>query len=204
MNIGLTSSLNKALNFAKGKYIARQDADDISLLHRFEKEVQFLERNRDYGMVCSNFHEIDSKGDIKNDIIYDNFNFKKELIKRNPVFHSSIMVRKSILDRIGHYSKKWKYAQDYELYFRVLKISKIKVLKDFLCKRRYDNHMISIKKMKEQRYYALKSQIKAMSHGYLSFSGILATLKNMVVIIMPSQIRAIIKKIKGEYWFEKD
>ena len=50
-NIGLTKSLNKGLKLARGEYIARQDADDISMPERLEKEVEFLETHQDYAVV---------------------------------------------------------------------------------------------------------------------------------------------------------
>jgi glycosyltransferase involved in cell wall biosynthesis len=50
-NIGLAPSLNRGVKVARGKYIARMDADDIALPQRFEKQVYFLENNPDYA-VC--------------------------------------------------------------------------------------------------------------------------------------------------------
>ena len=50
-NIGLTKSLNKGLKIAKGEYIARQDADDISMPERLKEEVAFLEIHKDYAVV---------------------------------------------------------------------------------------------------------------------------------------------------------
>ena len=47
-NIGLTKSLNIALKSADGEFVARMDADDISLPQRFEKQVEFLKLNPKY------------------------------------------------------------------------------------------------------------------------------------------------------------
>jgi len=52
-NIGLTKSLNKGLKMVKGEYIARQDADDVSLPERLERMVNFLDMNRDVGLLGS-------------------------------------------------------------------------------------------------------------------------------------------------------
>ena len=53
-NIGLTKSLNKGLKVAKGKYIARMDADDISLSDRLEKQVNFMEEHPEVGVCGAN------------------------------------------------------------------------------------------------------------------------------------------------------
>ena len=51
-NIGLTHSLNKGLRLAKGKYVARMDADDISLPDRLEKQLAVIENNTDVSIVA--------------------------------------------------------------------------------------------------------------------------------------------------------
>ncbi len=61
-NPGLTKSLNKGLALAKEKYIARMDADDISLLERFEKQIAFFETHPDIALVGTSYKEIDYKG----------------------------------------------------------------------------------------------------------------------------------------------
>ena len=53
-NLGLTKSLNKGIGIARGEYIARQDADDISEPSRLEKQVAVLEQNSRAVLVSSN------------------------------------------------------------------------------------------------------------------------------------------------------
>ena len=63
-NMGLNYTLNNCLSKAKGKYIARQDGDDISERNRFEKEIEFLESHPQYSIVSCNmfyFHCMHSK-----------------------------------------------------------------------------------------------------------------------------------------------
>jgi len=62
-NIGLTKSLNKGLKIAKGEYIACMDEDDISMPERLEKEVEFLEQNRNVGLVGTDYFMINEKGE---------------------------------------------------------------------------------------------------------------------------------------------
>jgi glycosyltransferase involved in cell wall biosynthesis len=51
-NRGLIASLNRGLDMARGKYVARMDGDDISRPERFERQVSFLERNPEIGILC--------------------------------------------------------------------------------------------------------------------------------------------------------
>src|SRR5687768_10604451 len=61
-NKGLTASLNIGLTQAQGRYIARQDADDISLPQRFEKQIHYLEAHPETIVVSSNIGIIDNTG----------------------------------------------------------------------------------------------------------------------------------------------
>ena len=62
-NIGLTRSLNKGLKIAKGEYIARQDADDISLPERLERQVESLDKNPEAVLISCDLDLINAKGD---------------------------------------------------------------------------------------------------------------------------------------------
>ena len=55
VNLKLIQTLNKGIGMCNGEYIARMDADDISLPTRIEKEVRFLEENNDHVIVCTLF-----------------------------------------------------------------------------------------------------------------------------------------------------
>jgi glycosyltransferase involved in cell wall biosynthesis len=69
-NIGLTKSLNKGIRLAKGEFIARMDADDISLPQRFEKQVAYLDSHPEVGVLGTYANIIDHRGKIINNIIF--------------------------------------------------------------------------------------------------------------------------------------
>jgi hypothetical protein len=120
-NQGLPAALNRAIHAANGIYVARQDADDVALPERLEKQVAFLETHRDYGIVGT-WAEIrsDNKGLEKmHRHPAENHILKFELLFDNPFVHSSMMIRKSVFDQVGSYSTdKSIRAEDYELWSR--------------------------------------------------------------------------------------
>ncbi len=63
-NIGLTLSLNKGLQSARGEYIARIDADDIALPIRLEKQVSYLDQHPEVGLVATGVKVIDERGHV--------------------------------------------------------------------------------------------------------------------------------------------
>ena len=142
-NIGLTKSLNKGLKISKGKYIARQDADDVSLPKRLEKQYEFLEKNKQIILCGTDYINIDDKGQKlpKRRVIYDWKKIKKILPKDNPFVHSSIMFRNKGL----FYREKFELAQDYDLYLNLLtKGMKMINLKRVLIKHRYNLETMSV------------------------------------------------------------
>ncbi|MDR0427020.1 MAG: glycosyltransferase [Dysgonamonadaceae bacterium] len=98
-NEGLVNTLNKGIAFCSGKYIARMDADDISLPGRFEKQIRFLEKNPDVVMVGGYMDKINEKGKRKTKYnkAVPNHLIKDRLFFGNYFAHSSMMIRKDIL-----------------------------------------------------------------------------------------------------------
>jgi len=122
-NIGLIASLNKGIAAARGKYIARMDADDISLPSRLEEQYNFLEANTDIALCGSWAEIIDERGDVCGQYTYpplDNRAIKKLLFWHNPFIHPTVMIRRDVFCEISPYRASFKYIEDYELWSRVL------------------------------------------------------------------------------------
>ncbi len=166
-NIGLTKSLNKAIRVAHGKYIARQDADDISLPQRLEKQIEYLLNHPEIKVLGTFGYLIAQEAKIlgKEIVPVSSQAIKKTLIKRNPFIHSSVMIEKEIIDKIGRYNERFKTSQDYELWFRILRVARGQNLPLFLVKKRYRPTMISFSKNKEQLKYMLFLQREAIKRG---------------------------------------
>ncbi|MFQ5454935.1 MAG: glycosyltransferase family 2 protein [Nitrospirota bacterium] len=155
-NKGLTFSLNIAIDYMRGRYIARMDADDISLPERLEKQVQFLEDYSEYGLVGVTDEVIDKNGKtigIEPRLLEDK-EIKKGLILGNQFCHGSVMFRREIIEKIGKYDYSLRYSQDYEFWLRVSRIYKIANLPDILYRRRETQGNITSLFGKKQRDYA--------------------------------------------------
>lgn len=195
-NIGLTKSLNKAIDAAKGEYLARQDADDISLPQRLEKQVDFLENNPKIKILGTFGYAINKNGKIlREEVLPVSFaEIKKVLIKKNPFIHTSVMLRKEIIDKAGKYNENFKVIQDYELWFRILRVAKGENLPLFLVKKRYWPEMISFKNNKEQlrKRIALKKEVIKMG-DYSKFC-YFYLLRSYLSLACPIFLKIIINK----------
>lgn len=156
-NIGLARSLNHGIKISKGKYIARMDADDYSFRSRLKDQVKFLEKNKNISILGSQaliekaFSEKKEKTKLPSSNLAINFclNFK------NPLMHSSIMMRKSIFKKMRGYDKNYMRCQDYELWLRSRKYYNFSNLNKVLIKYKATNNYNSV-----NLYYFIKSIIR--------------------------------------------
>ena len=125
-NIGLTKSLNNAIKSANGKYVARQDADDISLPQRLEKQYDFLRNNPMYSIVGTSFRFIDDNGRFIKRFrrTIDPKRINKIMLRKNPLVHGAVLMNKEDLISVGNYNENITCAQDYELWLRFLRNNK--------------------------------------------------------------------------------
>ncbi len=151
-NTGLTASLNKGLREATGKYIARMDADDLSLSQRLEIQYKILQDNPDVGVVTGWVQVIDEQGNnlrewstpLKPEDIYYKLNF------RNCLAHSAVMFHRDLILKSRGYNENIKRAQDFELWHRLSKVTKICQVDRLLLKWRDYEKNISYKWKTEQ------------------------------------------------------
>lgn len=135
-NGGLPVALNRAIGVAQGAYLARQDADDISLPLRFERQVEYLETHPQCGMVGT-WAEIKSdnpKVAKAHTHPTGSVVLKFELLFDNPFVHSSMLIRRQAIERVGLYSaeKHIRPAEDYELWCRVAREFEVANLPEYL------------------------------------------------------------------------
>ena len=120
-HLSLAHGLNESMKLARGKYLARMDADDISHPKRFEKQFGFLEKNPLFMWVGSNISLLDDKGEKWGERKYPLCPQKKEFLKYSPYAHPSIMIRREKLLKYGGYKTgEHPYrSEDYELFMRL-------------------------------------------------------------------------------------
>jgi hypothetical protein len=124
VNIGLTHSLNRGLAVARGRFIARQDADDVSLPNRLERQVLFLREHPAVGILGSCCQLIDRDG--RKLWLYQvpthDLNIRWKSLLENPFAHPSVMMRRDILTGNGlSYDETLQVAQDYDLWTRMMR-----------------------------------------------------------------------------------
>lgn len=133
-NSGIAAATNRALAAARAEYIALQDHDDISLPHRLQTQLDFLNTHPEIALVGSAATLIDENGTAfskkfalgiwanrHNLQSQDDLNLKWDALFGCPFYHVSVMVRCGVILGLGGYSEdpEFQYAQDFELLSRI-------------------------------------------------------------------------------------
>ncbi len=114
-NCGLIYTLNKGIDLAQGKYIARMDADDICAPQRLEMQVGYLEKNPDIDILGTAFNFIGTPYEIHHPVYQAEIRIK--LLDDNAFSHPSVMMRTEALRRVGlHYNSDYKHVEDYQFW----------------------------------------------------------------------------------------
>jgi glycosyltransferase involved in cell wall biosynthesis len=152
-NQGLARTLNHGLKAAKGEFVARLDSDDVALPTRLEEQVAFLSRDTGTVIVGSNCEEIDEAGTYIRTWHYplDDTDIRWHTLFHCSFVHSSVMFRTAILRSNGlNYDVKAVYAQDYELWSRLLSYGRGANIRQPLVKYRTHTRQISQQRLREQ------------------------------------------------------
>jgi glycosyltransferase involved in cell wall biosynthesis len=160
---GIGFALNKGLQEAKGKYIARFDADDICDPSRLERQFNFLENNPGYVLCGSDAEYIAESGEhlfYFRCIGHDHEEIMEQLYAYCPFIHSSVMYRKDAVLETGSYSIDAHNFEDYLLWVQLIKHGKYRNIPERLIKVRFNPASVTIdEKWRGMRFRQLKRRI---------------------------------------------
>ncbi len=160
-NRGLTPTLNEGIEKAKGEYLARMDADDISMPNRFVEQVNYLDTHPECVCVGSRVTLIDPLGSpIKvTDHALDHESIDAGLIKGIgwSVVHPAAMLRADATRKVGGYREQFKTSQDLDLFLRLAEVGKLANIAEPLVQ--YRQHFESVANTKADIQWKLKSKI---------------------------------------------
>lgn len=144
-NMGLIYTLNRGLEEATGEYIARMDADDISLPERFERQIEYLKDNPDVWLCSVIVEFFGAKSEVKN-YYYSPEETKAELLYHNGVSHPGYMMRRELIKNEGHrYHPEYLHAEDYEFVVNVARTHEVGIVpKRLLLYRIHENQVSGV------------------------------------------------------------
>lgn len=193
-NLGIVKSLNKGIEKAKGKFVARMDSDDWSYPERLKKQFNFMKRHPDVVICGGKINICDENLNIKNTRDYPTSDKKirENIFKLNPFAHPAVMYLKAAFIKAGGYNEKLFTVEDYDLYFRLGNFGKLGNLSGNLLKLRTHKNSISNKFINKQARLNLYVRLKAVNeYGYkMSFyDNIYFVLNVFGIIFIPGYLK---------------
>ena len=186
-NMGLNYTLNRCLDLADTEYIARMDGDDISLSHRFETEINFLDAHPEYAVVSGPMIYFDADGDFRTGRGKGEVK-KQDFIMGSPICHAPCMARTDAFKAVGGYSvgDRFLRAEDYHLWFKLFAAGyKLYMLNDVIYKMRDDRNAFN------RRTFQCRKNIAYVMHKGFIMIGLpwytqVFTLKPILMYFVPT------------------
>ena len=150
-NLGLIKTLNIGLKLARGEYIIRMDADDVSNYHRIDKNTKFLDINKEVGLLRSYYECFGAVNVLQKKHIAHN-DIKIASLFSSPFAHPTICLRASVLKENNLlYDETALHVEDYDLWVKLLDITKGANYPEVLLKYRVHNEQITSDSNETQR-----------------------------------------------------
>jgi glycosyltransferase involved in cell wall biosynthesis len=163
-NQGIGTSRNRGLRLAHGKYIAVMDGDDVTHTDRFERQVRFLDENPEIGVVGTKSKYIDSEGNphpwghwpipTTPEVIAWRLMFNTCLV------HPSVMMRHSLIEKLGGYAEWATPAEDYELWTRAVREMRLANLPGTLHELRRHEGSVTVSHREQQIQNCVEAAIR--------------------------------------------
>ena len=169
-NEGMISALNRGCRLVRGYFIARMDADDISLHHRFERQLDYIEKNPKVGIVGTWITEIAIDGSVRGN--WCPSPLPKVLRWRHffggCVHHPSVLIRREILEKIDFYRPDAVHVEDIDLWLRASAITEFGNVPELLFKYRVWDGSVS----QQRRLKAREIHMNLMASFISEFLGV--------------------------------
>ena len=198
-NLGLGASLNRCLEIAKGRFIARQDADDISAPERLERTLRYLERNDLPYAACGVY--IFDDGGVWSRRCYSERVTIHTIARQNPFFHPTMLFRREVITAVNGYrtAKDYLRVEDYDLVMRLAAEGVIgQNLQEYLYYV-YEPQDAYLRHTPGTRLSAVRVRAEGLRRMRASVRDYIYLAKPLILMLVP---RALMRRLKQLQWQE--
>jgi GT2 family glycosyltransferase len=157
-NGGIAHALNLGLVVARGKYVARQDADDICLSGRLRRQVDVLDLESETVLVSAGYDLIDARGRrLGSERRFDPPEVTAYFLNFSNVIggHGQVMFRRDVVRYLGGYREAFALSEDYDLWTRLTRVGRVRILPIIGMQHRLHHERSSILWQERQRHLSL-------------------------------------------------
>lgn len=193
-NLKIANTLNFGVRKAKGLFLARMDADDVSMPSRFQKQISFLTKHPGVIVVGGQCLTIDTNSKITGKKLFptNHIAINELMFTANPLQHPSIVIRRDLLpSNFAWYNPKLTPAEDLDLYFRLGKFGLFANLKSTVLM--YRQHEDSETFRNPKLTFKVTQKVRRLAvakYGYKPSlkSIVLATVQKIVLSVIPASL----------------
>jgi glycosyltransferase involved in cell wall biosynthesis len=195
---GLTAALERGLILARSPIIARQDADDVSLPTRIERQLELFDRRPEILVVGVNWAERDGADRVlRQRRPFVAGDLGRGLLVANPVFHGAVAFRKDAAQAVGGYDRSFRFAQDYDLWLRMSEIGVIWNHDEVLATRYMDGTNIAATREQAQHRAAFRARARACRRRRdPALWPLLA--RGAVSVLLPPGLKRPVRRFRGQ------
>lgn len=186
-NAGQTRALNLGLGLARGKYIARLDADDVMCRERLAQQVAYMHAHRDVVLLGTAVELIDEHGQRLCTYVLPTGErrLRRLLIRDNPFAHPSVMMRRGVVQWVGGYNDRFQICQDYDLWIRLARVGRLQNLAKPLTELRIHSQKMTWTRKREESAETLAIRWEAVRRGWYPPLELRHLLKPLVTVCLP-------------------
>jgi glycosyltransferase involved in cell wall biosynthesis len=194
---GQTAALNRGLRAARAPLIARIDADDVALPGRLACQVAFLNAHPEVGLLGTAAREIAPDGAVVRTLVppCDDDALRRALRRSNPFIHSSMLFRRALVDAVGAYDESFAVAQDYDLWLRMSRVTRLANLDEPLVLRRLAPGRLSSVRDTTRLRDEVVAKLRAVRTGTVPAWSAVFLAKPLASLMLPMRLRDPVRAI---------
>lgn len=201
---GVGNAINKAISVSKGDYIARMDADDIMVFDRLEKQVNFLEKNKEIICLGSYMKEIDENNQIigKRTVSTNHSQIYEKMFYTMGIQSPALMINRDLVPKNFSWCKNYGILDDLDLLFKLINFGKFANLNEYLMLYRIHKNNLSLKNIKKTFKEALmirKDAVKKYHYKPTIKSKMIMHIQTIVVNLLPEKFLYNLYKLFSKY-----
>src|SRR5437867_4356337 len=184
---------------ARAPLVARLDADDVALPERLARQVAFLDAHPEVGVLGSAAREVNGDGREVRVVRppEDDGALRRALIRENPMVHSTVTMRRSLVETVGGYDARFAVAQDYDLWMRLAAVTRLANLPDTLVVRRLLPGRVSVARDTDRLRAEARARWRAVRAGAYPAWCLLFALRPMLAAATPAPLRRALRRARG-------
>jgi glycosyltransferase involved in cell wall biosynthesis len=198
---GLTRALNRALARARGALVARLDADDVTAPDRLARQLAFLDAHPEVGLLGTGAREVDAGGREVRVVRppAGDGDLRRALIRENPFVHSSVMLRRELVQRVGGYDERLAVAQDYDLWLRLAHHTRLATLPEPLVTRRLVPGRVSAVRDADRLRTEARCRLRAVARGDYPWWYAALVLRPLLALALPGPLRRRLRALRDRW-----